>query len=236
MTILNCLIVETADRPLPLLEEYIARVPYLRLVHRFRGDMALASSVSHQQVHLLFCDMELANEKAVHLLKQAHPQSLLVCIATRQEFEAGNGDLDIFSILYRPFSFERFLSTVIMARKYLQLARSFSGGGDRNFIFIKSEYKIIKVKFDEIIFCEGMKDYTQIYLKGKGTPILTLQNLKSFYGKLPPADFVRVHRSYVVSLASIDTIARNEISIGKKIIPIGESFREHFFHIVQYHS
>lgn len=236
MTILSCMIIESPDRPSPVLEEFIARIPYLRLMQKVDGEGAIAPAMMHQPLNLVFYDMEAISEKMMQLLKQASPQLLVVCTASRQEYEKDKMELDIFSFLYRPFSFERFLSTIIMARKYLQLARPFAGGADRNFIFIKSEYKIIKVKFDEILFCEGMKDYTQIYLKGKSTPILTLQNLKSFYGKLPAIDFVRVHRSYVVSLASIDTIARNEISIGKKIIPIGESFRENFFHIVQYHS
>ena len=105
-----------------------------------------------------------------------------------------------------------------------------------DFVFIKSEYKIIKVRFDEILFCEGMKDYTQIYLHGRTQPVLTLQNLKNFSSRLPETDFVRVHRSYVVSLNHIETISRNEISIGKKVVPIGNSYRNDFFKIIELYS
>jgi len=104
------------------------------------------------------------------------------------------------------------------------------------FVFVKSEYKIIKVKFEDILFCEGLKDYTQIYIKGKTDPILTLNNLKSFLSRLPTEEFMRVHRSYIVSISHIDSIARNEIYIGKKIIPIGETFKDDFYEMVESNS
>lgn len=108
--------------------------------------------------------------------------------------------------------------------------------GKHDFVFVKSEYKIIKIKLDDIMFCEGMKDYTQIYVNGRVQPILTLQNLKNFSSRLPDSDFVRVHRSFVIALQHVETISRNEISIGKKIVPIGNSYRNDFFNIVEQYS
>jgi DNA-binding LytR/AlgR family response regulator len=106
----------------------------------------------------------------------------------------------------------------------------------KKFVFIKSEYKIIKVRFEDILFCEGMKDYTQVYMKGKSDPLLTLSNLKSFFSKLPADEFMRVHRSYIVSISHIDSIVRNEIYIGKKIIPIGDSFKTDFYEMIESNS
>ncbi len=106
----------------------------------------------------------------------------------------------------------------------------------KRFVFIKSEYKIIKVKFEDILFCEGMKDYTQVHLKGKADPIITLHNLKSFLSKLPVDEFIRVHRSYIISLSQIDSITRNEIYIGKKIIPVGDSYKDEFYKIIEHNS
>ena len=105
-----------------------------------------------------------------------------------------------------------------------------------DFVFVKSEYKIIKIILDDIMFCEGMKDYTQIYVNGRMQPVLTLQNLKNFSTRLPESQFVRVHRSFVISLQHIETISRNEISIGKKIVPIGNSYRNDFFNIIEQYS
>ena len=106
----------------------------------------------------------------------------------------------------------------------------------QDFVFIKSEYKIVKIKFDDILFCKGMKDYIQIYIHGKSKPVVTLKSLNAFETKLPPYKFVRVHRSYIVSLLHIDTISKNEISIGKQIVPIGSIFKSDFFTIVDLNS
>lgn len=108
--------------------------------------------------------------------------------------------------------------------------------GRQAFVFVKSEYKIIKIRLDDILFCEGLKDYTQIYLEGKSQPVLTLQNLKNFSQRLPEERFLRVHRSYIVSLLHLETISRNEISIGKKTVPIGNSYRSDFFRVVEKYS
>ncbi len=108
--------------------------------------------------------------------------------------------------------------------------------GKQAFVFVKSEYKIIKIRLDDILFCEGMKDYTQIYLAGKPQPVLTLQNLKNFSQRLPEDQFLRVHRSFIVSLHHLDTIFRNEISIGKKTVPIGNSYRSDFFRVIEKYS
>ena len=106
----------------------------------------------------------------------------------------------------------------------------------QDFVFIKSEYKIVKIKFDEILFCKGMKDYIQIYIQGKSQPIVTLKSLNTFETKLPQHKFIRVHRSYIVSLLHIDTISKNEISIGKQIVPIGSIFKSDFFKVVEMNS
>ena len=95
----------------------------------------------------------------------------------------------------------------------------------REFLFIKSEYKLIKINLAEVLFLSGMRDYTQIYLKGKASPLTTLQNLKEFESKLPRDYFIRVHRSYIIALGQVDYISRNEINIGSHNIPIGNTFR-----------
>ena len=105
-----------------------------------------------------------------------------------------------------------------------------------DFVFIKSEYKIVKIKFDDILFCKGMKDYIQIYVNGKSNPVVTLKSLNAFEAKLPAHQFIRVHRSYIVSLMHIDSISKNEISIGKQIVPIGNIFKPDFYTMIELNS
>lgn len=106
----------------------------------------------------------------------------------------------------------------------------------QDFVFIKSEYKIVKIKFDDILFCKGMKDYIQIYLRNKPKPLVTLKSLNEFETKLPQDKFMRVHRSFIVSISHIDTISKNEIAIGKEIVPIGSIFKSNFYSLVEMNS
>jgi len=100
-------------------------------------------------------------------------------------------------------------------------------------IFVKSEYRIIKINLEDIVFCEGLKDYTQIYTGKKNKPIITLQNLKTFAERLPPQEFVRIHRSYIISISHIESITKKEVEIAEKILPIGNSYRAHLLEIIR---
>lgn len=104
-----------------------------------------------------------------------------------------------------------------------------------SFVFVKSDYRLVKVNLDEILFCEGMKDYTRIYILGRAQPLTTLQNLKALAARLPAHQFVRVHRSYIIALQHVNEITRSEVVLGKKQIPIGSNFREDLFRLVQDH-
>ena len=107
----------------------------------------------------------------------------------------------------------------------------------RTFLFIKSEYKLIKINLGDILFLSGLRDYTQIYMKGKASPLTTLQNLKQFESKLPDDNFIRVHRSYIVALNHIDSISRNEISIAPHhTIPVGNAYKPAFEEIIEKNS
>ena len=133
-------------------------------------------------------------------------------------------------------SYASFLDAVNRALVQLLNARPQLTEPDQKFFFLKSEYRIIKVNYADIIYCEGLKDYTQIYTSKKLKPIITLQNLKSFGERLPARDFVRIHRSYIVSLGYIDSITKKEVEIADKILPIGNSYRHHLLEIVKLNS
>ncbi|HXD77352.1 MAG TPA: LytTR family DNA-binding domain-containing protein [Puia sp.] len=235
MGVLNCIVVEDNSKQTALLKDYIAKMPGLSFSARCESSADLYQLVIQFRANIVFWDFRLLDNRVMLRLREAGYYPIVICIADKQEQEEKHTDMDVFSYLNRPLSFERFLSTMNKIRDYLSTTVYFHHRNNR-FVFVKSEYKIIKVKFEDILFCEGMKDYTQIYIKGRSEPILTLNNLKSFSFKLPPEEFIRVHRSYIVSLAHIDSIARNEIYIGKKIIPIGDSFKDDFYQIIEWNS
>lgn len=115
-------------------------------------------------------------------------------------------------------------------------AIAYDAPAKKSFVLIKSEYRLIKINLSSILYIEGMKDYIKIWIKEKPAPITTLQNLKEFESKLSQQDFIRVHKSYIVALAHIDYIARNEIMIGTYSIPVGDAFRSGLNGFIEAHS
>ena len=236
MGVLNCIVVEDNNKQSALIKEYIAKTPRLNFSGRCDTAGEVYQQVAQSRADIIFWDIRLLDNRVMLRLKESGYYPIVICIADKPEQDKKETDMDVFSYLNRPLSFERFLTTIGKIQDYLSSTIYIQHARNLRFVFVKSEYKIIKVKFEDILFCEGMKDYTQIYLRGKADPILTLSNLKSFSYKLPPDEFIRVHRSFIVSLTHIDSIARNEIYIGKKIIPIGDSFKDDFYQIVEWNS
>ncbi len=234
--VLNCMIVENNNKQSGVLRDYITKTPKMNFTGRCESPAELYQQALLHKIDVIFWDIRLLDSRVIYLLKESGHYPIIICIASKQEQEKKDTDIDIFSYLTKPLSFERFLSIINKIKEYLSTPIYIQHHKSKRFVFVKSEYKIIKVRFEDIIFCEGMKDYTQIYLKGKPDPILTLNNLKSFAHKLPGDEFIRVHRSYIVSLTHIDSIARNEKYIGKKIIPVGDSFKDNFYQIIEWNS
>ena len=169
-------------------------------------------------------------------LSKKEKSPVFIC-TTEDESNAGNPAYTNLSVNDTPLSYTVFLDAVNRALLQILGARAEQPGTrDERYFFIKSEYRILKVNYDDIIFCEGLKDYTQVYTTKKSKPIITLQNLKTFAERLPAKDFVRIHRSYIVSLNHIDSITKKEVEIADKILPIGNSYRNNLLDIVKMNS
>lgn len=167
-------------------------------------------------------------------LKARNPNTRLVCMCSITAIEQHHEQLgNIFGYLPMPLSFER---VVALTQNIQAMKESYLQDKKRDYVFVKSDYKLIKTNFNDIIFLEGMKDYTQIHLKGVSKTLTTLQNLKEFEQKLPGDEFVRVHRSYIVSVNHIESISRSEVVVAKKSIPIGDAYRQSLDMIVARYS
>jgi len=216
-----------------ILLEHVSKVPWLSFICKPINAREARHYLQEFTTDIIFCDMATISDKEMEdFFTHYASHSLIIVIDSNTALSGADISSNVFSFLSRPVSFDDFFYTVCRAKEFLYpaLKQAFSPAAD--FVFIKSEYKFYKVKFENILFCEGMKDYTQVYLADKPRPVITLQNLKTFVSKLPANDFIRVHRSYVISLSSVDVVSKNEITIGNKFIPIGESYRNSLFQII----
>jgi DNA-binding LytR/AlgR family response regulator len=181
----------------------------------------------------------MPNLTGIQLLKGLAKKPMVIFTTAYSEHAAESYNLDAVDYLLKPFTFERFLKSVNKAYSRFSekqdSSRPDTQEADKNinaeYIFIKSDYKTIKVETKDILYIEGLKDYVKIYAGAK--PILSLLSLKSLEEKLPQKTFIRVHRSYIVSLYKIESIQKNRIVIGDKYIPIGDNYKENFYKIIE---
>ncbi len=178
-----------------------------------------------EQSSVVICSIPSLSNNILKWLKKQHNRPLLICSGTGLEIDNIVNTQQVFAYLQTPISLERVISLKKNIIDYIASAHKEEVTEKRDFLFIKSDYKLIRIDLHEVLFFSGLKDYTQVFLKGKKTPLTTLKNLKEFETKLP-VEFVRVHRSYIVAMNQIDFISKNEISIDTYTIPIGNTFRK----------
>ena len=236
---MKCLIVDDEPLAVDLIEDFISKVPFLTLVNKCRNAFECIECLNNEAVDLIFLDIQMPNLTGIQLLKGLDKKPMVIFTTAYSEHAAESYNLDAVDYLLKPFTFERFLKSVNKAYSRLSEkqdnsqpeTQEVSKNVNSDYIFVKSDYKTIKVETKDILYIEGLKDYVKIYAGGK--PILSLLSLKSLEEKLPEKIFIRVHRSYIVSLPKIESIQKSRIVIGDKYIPIGENYKEGFYKIVE---
>jgi DNA-binding LytR/AlgR family response regulator len=237
MAKLKCLFIGKEERSLQTLFDYAAAVSSLTVVGKPVNTKKEAQYFLQEFTpDIIFCDATAISADIEKFLAQKDVKALIVLLSAEGEIINTELPYNVFSFMPKPVSLDMLLQLVSRINNYLTVETKKHSAVQNDFVFIKSAYKFYKIKFNEILFCEGMKDYTQVHIINREKPIITLQNLKTFVSKLPSDQFIRVHRSFVVSINNIDMVSKNEITIGKKDLPIGESYRDQLFTIIQQSS
>ncbi len=236
---MRCIIIDDEPLALDLLEDDINKIPFLTLLQKFQSPFEALEILKSGEVDLLFLDIQMPDITGLEFLKSMEKKPLVIFTTAYDQYALEGYNLDVIDYLLKPIPFERLLKAANKAQdihkaqslNYTSVEEGNSKANSfPNYIFVKSGYDIIKVNISDIQFIEGLKDYVKIYLPSQ--PLLTLLNLKTIVEKLPPKEFVRVHRSYIVALDKISAIRKNKIIIGNKEIPIGEHYKDDFFEMI----
>lgn len=228
---LNCVIIE--DEPLArnLITEYVKKVPSLNLLNAFSNPLEALEALRTLSVDILFLDVQMPEITGISLLKVLKKRPLVVLTTAYSEYALEGYELDVADYLLKPITFERFLKSVdkIMLRLEADpkpVVMASETVGSPAFVFVKDGTKLVKVRLDEILYVEGLKDYVTIHTISQ--KITTLQRMKALEEQLPADKFIRIHNSYIVALDAIDVIQKNEVSIGSVSLPIGDTYRKSF--------
>ena len=229
---LRCLLVDDEPLALRLLASFVARVPFLALVGTCRSALEAHAVLQREPVDVIFLDIQMPDLTGVEFVRSLRPEALVIFTTAYEHFAVEGFALNAVDYLLKPIAFDRFLQAAQRAHERLAvpppaLAPAAVAAPVEEYLFIKADYHSQRVSLREIRYLEGLKDYVKVYTAAP-RPLLTLNSLKAFEERLPAADFVRVHRSYIVALGHIDSIRKNRIYLGEAVIPVGEAFVEAF--------
>ena len=230
MNKIKCLVVDDEELARTLLENYISKLPHLELVTKCKNPLEAMSVLQDHEVDLLFLDIQMPELTGVEFLKTLVKKPLVVFTTAYSDYAIEGYALDVVDYLLKPFSLERFIQAVNKVKERLQLSSSSANSVSektKNYILVKSEHKVHKIKLADILFIQSMREYVA-YHTPEGR-ILSLNSLKQLELDLPEDQFIRIHKSYIVSIDKIKTLEGNLLHIGKEKLPIGAMYKEVVF-------
>jgi len=226
------------DEPLAikLLEDHIGKVSFLELASTFTNPMEALISLNSNQVDLIFLDIQMPQLNGIQFMQLLQNRARVIITSAYQEYAIEGYEHNVIDYLLKPIAFERFYRAVEKAYNQKNPSQKLDRSPELypatgGYIFVKVETKMVRVELDDILFIEGLKNYVSIYTKTQR--IITLQVMKQLEEVLPGNRFVRVHKSFIVALDKITSIERQEICIKDRIIPIGNTYQEHFFKLLE---
>ncbi len=220
------------DEPLALklVSEYIRKTPYLELVGAFDNPLDAIDFLSGHEAELIFVDIQMPDLTGIEFTRTLEDEHKIIFTTAYEKYALEGFKLNAVDYLLKPFSYEEFLKAAGKAHKLSELEANSAPTIEANnqFLFLKSEYKIRRINFNDILYIEGLKDYIKVFTTGEDKPVLSLNSIKSLEQKLPEDKFMRVHRSFIVNLEKIETIERSRIIFGKTYIPVSDQYKDKF--------
>jgi DNA-binding LytR/AlgR family response regulator len=220
------------DEPLALklVADYIGKTPFLDLAGTFDNPLDAIDFLSEDQADLIILDIQMPDLSGIEFSKTLQEGTKIIFTTAFEKYAIEGFRVNAVDYLLKPFSYQEFLTAVQKAKKLIDLERAALPTIEvsNQFLFVKSEYKIRRINFDDILYVEGLKDYIKVYLVTEPKPILSLNSMKLMAQKLPDDRFMRVHRSFIVNLNRISMIERGRIVFGKIYIPVSDNYKEKF--------
>jgi len=230
---LNCITVDDEPLALGLVSSFVEQTPFLNLVGQYANGIEALQAIHSQDIHLIILDIQMPGLNGMELARvisktNLSVQSRIVFTTAYNQFAVEGYKVNALDYLLKPFGYEEFLRACIKVQSH------FEQSGEENIanqipetcMFVKSEYKLVRVDFDSVLYIESVKDYVKIHLIPPFKPVITLSSLKVIEEKLPQSKFLRLHRSFIVSISRIDAISKNAVQIGNFEIAVGELYKE----------
>lgn len=234
MNTIRCAVVDDEPLALGLMASYVKKTPFLELVGQYNSAVQAMNELPSHPVDLLFLDIQMPELNGLDFSRMVPAQTRIVFTTAFDQYAIDGYRVNALDYLLKPISYPNFLQAANKALEWFKLVEQGQQTKEEDdekepqSIFVKSEYKLVRIELDKILYIEGLKDYVKIVEEGGDKPILTLMTMKGIEEMLPQSRFIRVHRSYIVQKNKIRVIEHNRIVFGKTYIPIGDSYKDEF--------
>lgn len=234
---MRCIAIDDEPLALAQITSYIRKTPFLELSAACPNALEALEFLSAHPVDLLFVDINMPDLNGLDFVRSLSGKPLVIFTTAYSEYAIEGFRVDATDYLLKPIGYPDFLRSAEKAyRQFRLLSASDNAIPDSGYLFVKSEYKTVRITIDAITHIESRSEYLRIYMAGE-PPVMTLGSMKSIEEKLPSGKFMRVHRSYIINLDRISAVERNQITIGKDMrIPVGEQYKEDFRKYLNKHS
>jgi len=223
--VLNCAIIDDEPLALSLLESYVNKTPFLKLIGKYSSAMQAMKELPINETDLLFLDIQMPELNGLEFSQMIDPHTRIVFTTAFGQYAIDGYRVNALDYLLKPISYVDFLQAANKAVQWFELVHK---PEEKESIYVKSDYKLIQIELKKILYIEGLKDYIKIYLEDSVKPILSLMSMKSMEELLPSSHFMRVHRSFIVQKEKIRIIDRGRIVFDKTYIPISDSYKQAF--------
>lgn len=225
---LRCCIIDDEPLALELIKSYVEKTPFLELVDAYPSASMAVRTIIGNDIDLLFLDIQMDELNGIEFARVVPARCRIVFITAFAQYAVEGFRANALDYLLKPVSYTEFFRAANKALVWFNMEdNSGNAPSERTHIIVKSEYKLLQIAIDDILYIEGLKDYVRIYLTD-GSTVMSLMSLRTMELGLPSSKFMRVHRSFIVQMAKIKVIERNRIVFGKQYIPISDSYKTEF--------
>ncbi len=234
---INCIAVDDEPLALRLITTFIERTPFLSLQGAFISATEALAAVS-AETDVIFLDINMPELTGLELARMLPPHVKIIFTTAYREYAVESYSVHAADYLLKPLTYPRFLEAATRLRDASHEApapeRPETEETDSpDYMFVKSDYRLVRIDLDDILYLKGLKDYVSIYLRDRKTPIIATTTMKAMEERLTPPRFCRVHKSYIVAMRAVEAVERSRITIGKELIPVTDAYRSRFFSLLE---
>ena len=234
---MTCAIIDDEPLAAELLASYAQKTTFLELVGTYNSAIEAMKVIRSTPVDLLFLDIQMPELSGLEFATILSPKTMIVFTTAFDRYAVESYKVNAIDYLLKPIAYDAFLHSANKALQMLETrSTQKSVKSEERFFYVKSEYKLIRILIDNILYIEGLKDYVKIRLAAPQKSVNCLMNMKALEDYLPQQDFMRVHRSYIVNLKRVEAIDRLRVVIGDTFIPISDTYKDAVTQFIASHT